>query len=98
MFASRCNYDIAEGHDQPARPIPGCSSNRGASAVRAVPRSRRSRRFRDDPSRTVVRTSTTELHRADVALPGGATLYYSGIDPHLGPIVKYAEVDPDDRA
>ena len=54
--------------------------------------------FRSDPSRTSVRTSTTELHRADAALPDGATLYYSGVDPHLGPIVKYAEVHADDRA
>ena len=54
--------------------------------------------FRSDPSRTTVRTSTTELHRADAALPDGATLYYSGVDPHLGPIVKYAEVHADDRA
>jgi hypothetical protein len=98
MFASRCNYDIAEGHDEAGQAIRVCSSNRGGSAVRAVPRSRRSRRFRSDPSRTTVRTSTTELHRADAALPDGATLYYSGVDPHLGPIVKYAEVHADDRA
>ena len=98
MFASRCNYDIAEGHDQAGQAHSGVLEQSwrlgGASGAEIAALEA----FRDDPSRTVVRTSTTELHRADVALPGGATLYYSGIDSHLGPIVKYAEVDPDDRA
>jgi len=31
-------------------------------------------------------------------VPDGATVYYADVDPHLGPIVKYAEVHADDRA
>ena len=98
MFASRCNYDIAEGHDQAGQAYSGVLEQSwrlgGASGAEVAALEA----FRDDPSRTMVRTSTTELHRADVSLPEGATLYYSGVDPHLGPIVKYAEVHVDDRA
>jgi len=98
MFASRCNYDIAEGHDEAGQAHSGVLEQSwrlgGASGAEVAALEA----FRSDPSRTTVRTSTTELHRADAALPDGATLYYSGVDPHLGPIVKYAEVHADDRA
>jgi len=98
MFASRCNYDIAEGRDATGADHSGVLEQSwrlgGASGAEVAALEA----FRDDPSRTTVRASTTELHRSDVALPAGATLYYSGVDPHLGPIVKYAEVDADARA
>jgi hypothetical protein len=98
MFASRCNYDIAEGRDAAGADHSGVLEQSwrlgGASGAEVAALEA----FRDDPSRTTVRASTTELHRSDVALPAGATLYYSGVDPHLGPIVKYAEVDADARA
>jgi len=98
MFASRCNYDIAEGRDATGAEHSGVLEQSwrlgGASGAEVAALEA----LRDDPARTMVRASTTELHRSDVALPAGATLYYPGIDPHLGPIVKYAEVHVDDRA
>ena len=98
MFASRCNYDIAEGRDATGADHSGVLEQSwrlgGASGAEVAALEA----FRDDPSRTTVHASTTEVHRSDVALPIGATLYYSGVDPHLGPIVKYAEVHGDARA
>jgi hypothetical protein len=51
----------------------------------------------DEPSRQIVRASTTELHAADVDVPQNAIVFFRGVDDHLGPIVKYAEVHDDGR-
>jgi hypothetical protein len=49
----------------------------------------------DDPALQGVRASTTEVHGPDVPVPDGAILYFSGVDDHLGPITKYAELHRD---
>jgi hypothetical protein len=49
----------------------------------------------DDPA---LQTGARIDHRgawADVPVPAGAILYFSGVDDHLGPITKYAEVHRD---
>ena len=98
FFASRCNYDVAEGRDVAGATHAGVLEQSwrlgGASGAEVAALEV----FQRDPTRTAVRTSTTELHRADVPVPDGATVYYAGTDPHLGPIVKYAEVHADGRA
>jgi len=98
FFASRCNYDVAEGRDAAGTTYSGVLEQSwrlgGASGAEIAALEVLHR----DPARTAVRTSTTELHRADVTVPDGATVYYAGTDPHLGPIVKYAEVHADARA
>ena len=97
MFASRCNYDVAEGVDAAGRHWSGVLEQSwrmgGASGAEVAAL----QALADDPSRQIVRASTTELHRADVAVPGSAIVLFDGVDDHLGPIVKYAEVHGDER-
>jgi len=51
--------------------------------------------LQEDPALQSVRASTTEVHAAGVPVPPGATLYFCGVDDHLGPITKYAQVHRD---
>ena len=37
----------------------------------------------------------TEVHGPDVPIPEGATVYFAGVDDHLGPLTKYAQVHRD---
>lgn len=96
MFASRCNYDVAQGHDAAGRPYAGVLEQSwrigGASGAEVAALEA----LCDDPSLDVVRASTVEVHGPQADVPEGATVYFSGIDEYLGPITKYALVDADD--
>jgi hypothetical protein len=93
MYASRCNYDVAQGRDAAGRACSGVLEQSwrigGASGAEVAALEA----LCDDPALERVRASTVEAHGADVAVPAGATLYYSGLDEHLGPITKYATLD-----
>ena len=97
MFASRCNYDVAQGLDAAGCACSGVLEQSwrigGASAAEVVAL----QVLADQPSRQIVRASTTELHAADVEIPESAIVFFHGVDDHLGPIVKYAEVYDDER-
>ncbi|HUG22276.1 DUF3182 family protein [Piscinibacter sp.] len=92
MFASRANYDIAQGRDAAGRVVAGVLEQSwrigGASGAEVAAL----QALRDDPSLDVVRACTVEVHAPNVAVPDGATLYFSGVDEHVGPITKYAQV------
>ena len=96
MFASRCNYDVAEGHDASGRPYSGVLEQSwrigGASGAEVAAL----QALRADAALQVVRASTVEVHGPQGSLPEGATLYFSGTDEHLGPITKYACLHADD--
>lgn len=93
MFASRCNYDIAQGVDEEGRWYSGVLEQSwrigGASGAEVAALEA----FRDDPSLPVVRASTTEVYGAHPALPAGAVLYFQGNDDKAGPITKYARLE-----
>jgi len=95
MFASRCNYDVAEGCDVSGRQCMGVLEQSwrigGASGAEVAALEA----LNDDPALQGVRASTTEVHGPDVPVPDGAILYFSGVDDHLGPITKYAELHRD---
>jgi hypothetical protein len=95
MFASRSNYDIAEGRDAAGRQCIGVLEQSwrigGASGAEVAALEA----LNDDPALLTVRASTTEVHGPNVPIPEGATLYFSGVDNHLGPITKYAQVHRD---
>jgi hypothetical protein len=95
MFASRCNYDVAEGRDASGRQCVGVLEQSwrigGASGAEVAALEV----LHDEPALQTVRASTTELHAPDVPVPEGAILYFSGVDDRLGPITKYAEVHRD---
>ena len=95
MFASRCNYDVVEGCDATGRQCVGVLEQSwrlgGASGAEVAALEA----LNDDPALQTVRASTTEVHGSGVPIPEGATLYFSGVDDHLGPITKYAQVHRD---
>ena len=95
MFASRCNYDVVQGRDAQGRLIAGVLEQSwrigGASGAEVAALEA----LRDDPDLDVVRASTVERYGSGVPVPGDATLYYCGIDEHLGMITKYARIDGD---
>ncbi|HZJ72463.1 MAG TPA: DUF3182 family protein [Planctomycetota bacterium] len=93
MFASRCNYDVVQGRDGAGRLLAGVLEQSwrigGASGAEVAALEA----LRDDPDLQVVRASTVERYGSGVPVPGDATLYYCGIDEHLGMITKYARID-----
>jgi hypothetical protein len=92
MFASRCNYDVVQGRDAQGRVVDGVLEQSwrigGASAAEVAAL----QALHDDPSLDVVRASTVEVHGRGVVVPEGATVHFSGVDEHVGPITKYAQV------
>jgi hypothetical protein len=92
MFASRCNYDVVQGRDANGRTLAGVLEQSwrigGASPAEVAAL----QALCDAPERGQVRASTVEVHAPDAPVPQGATLYFSGVDEHVGPITKYARV------
>jgi hypothetical protein len=89
LFASRRNYDVIEGTDAAGvRRVAvleqswrvGGASGAEIAAMEA---------FAADPRLDFVRAATVEIHGRDPA-PAGATVYFEGVDPVVGPITKYA--------
>ena len=92
MYASRCNYDVAHGHDALGRPLTGVLEQSwrlgGASGAEIAALEA----MRDDAMLDIVHASTVEVHGPLFVPPEGAKVYYAGVDPLVGPITKYAEV------
>lgn len=93
MFASRCNYDVAQGRDAAGRLLTGVLEQSwrigGASGAEVAALEA----LQADPALQVVRASTVERYGSNVPVPADARLYYCGIDEHLGMITKYARID-----
>lgn len=97
FFASRCNYDVAQGLDGRGHPLSGVLEQSwrigGASGAEAAAL----HAFAANPTLRRVRASTTEVYvdGDDFKLPRGAWLLYDGPDNQGGRLVKYAQVTPD---
>ena len=93
MFASRCNYDVAQGVDEEGRWYSGVLEQSwrigGASGAEIAALEA----FRDDPLLPAVRASTTEIYGAPPSLPPDATVYFQGHDDKVGPLTKYARLE-----
>ena len=89
LFASRRNYDVAEGVDAAGEHRCGVLEQSwrigGASGAEVAALMA----FRDDPSLAVVRASSVEVYGPDVSPPADATVYFQGLDAHAGPLTKY---------
>ena len=88
LFASRRNYDVAEGTDASGERRLGVleqswrvggASGAEASALAA---------FRADTALSGVRATSTEIYD-DVPVPPGASVYFDGLDDDGGRLVKY---------
>lgn len=93
MFASRCNYDIAQGIDDEGQWHSGVLEQSwrigGASGAEIAALEA----FQADPGCEAVRASTFEVYGADAIVPADAAVYFSGVDPRVGPLVKYSQLD-----
>jgi hypothetical protein len=93
MFASRCNYDIAQGIDNSGQWRSGVLEQSwrmgGASAAEVAALEA----FRADESLDVVRASTTEVY-ATGSVPADAVVYFRGVDEHAGAMTKYVRIEP----
>ena len=92
MFASRCNYDVAQGIDGEGRWRSGVLEQSwrigGASGAEIAAL----HAFRADPSLRVVHASTREVYGEGHTIPPGAWVNYEGTDRHGERLVKYVEV------
>jgi hypothetical protein len=99
MFASRRNYDVAQGLNARGQWRSGVLEQSwrigGATAAEIAALER----FRADPGLQVVRASTYEIYGASVPPPSNATIYFDGVDERVGHLIKYAvaEVHGDTR-
>ncbi|MEP6657493.1 MAG: DUF3182 family protein [Betaproteobacteria bacterium] len=94
FFASRRNYDVAQGLDAAGRRRSGVLEQSwrlgGASGAEIGALEA----FRADPSLRTVRAIAREVHGEAPVLPPHAAVYFSGIDSHVGPLTKYAWTEP----
>lgn len=95
MFASRCNYDVAQGVDTNGNWHSGVLEQSwragGASGAEVAALEA----FMQDPSLNEVRASTVELYGETPRLPEDAVVYFCGIDECVGPMTKYARIEKD---
>jgi hypothetical protein len=93
MFASRCNYDIAQGVDTRGSWRSGVLEQSwrmgGASPAEVAALEA----FRADSTLEVVRASTTEIYAAET-VPADAVVYFRGVDEHAGAMTKYVRIEP----
>lgn len=98
MYASRCNYDVAQGFDEGGRWRSGVLEQSwrigGASGAEIAALEA----FAADPALQVVRTSTHEVYPeagSPGTVPDGARVHFDGVDEEVGRLIKYAQVDRD---
>ena len=90
FYASRRNYDVAQGRDGAGRHRSGVLEQSwrlgGASGAEIGALEA----FRADPSLKIVRAMTREVYGETPALPPDAVIYFSGVDASVGALTKYA--------
>jgi len=93
LFASRRNYDIAEGTDARGHRHSGVLEQSwrvgGASGAEVAALAA----FRADPALTAARASSTEVYGDNPSLPPCATVYFQGTDVRAGPLTKYSLIE-----
>jgi hypothetical protein len=92
FFASRRNYDVAQGYDSHNKFCSGVLEQSwrvgGASPAEIVAMEA----FANDPSLVSVRTSCHEVHRI-AEVDDDCVIYFRGEDADVGTITKFARVD-----
>lgn len=94
FFASRRNYDVAQGRDAAGRRRSGVLEQSwrlgGASSAEIVALEA----FRADPSLAAVQAMAREVYGEAPDLPPTAAVFFKGTDPKVGPLTKYAWAQP----
>lgn len=98
FFASRVNYDVAQGLTAQGQWCSGVleQSWRIGGATGAELAALEA--FHGDKALRKVRASSIEKYGELDPVPAGATTYFQGDDPEVGPLTKYALVHPDGDA
>lgn len=98
MFASRRNYDVAQGTNAQGQPCSGVLEPSwrigGASGAEVMAL----RHFQAHPQTQWLRASTVERYGGSVQPPPHATILFHGVDAQVGAMLKYATVDADGDA
>ena len=93
FFASRRNYDIAQGADERGQRCSGVLEQSwrlgGASGAEIAALEA----FRADPSLRAVCARSQEIYGDRAAVPDEADVYFRGIDPRVGPLTKYTLIE-----
>lgn len=93
MFASRVNYDVAQGLDEHGTPLSGVLEQSwrigGASGAEIAAL----RAFKADPTLRSVIASTHELHADHVAVPPDARIHHDAVDDRLGRLTKFTRLE-----
>lgn len=93
FFASRINYDVAQGTNAAGRWCSGVLEQSwrmgGATAAEIAALEA----FHENPSLTLVHSKCVEIFGPLVPLPYGAVTYFRGDDPDVGLLTKYALVE-----
>ncbi|HEX8166301.1 MAG TPA: DUF3182 family protein [Beijerinckiaceae bacterium] len=93
LFASRRNYDVAQGLDAEGRRRSGVLEQSWRMGGASSAEIGALEAFRADPDLAAVRASSMEVHGGGEP-PPHAAVYFRGVDERLGPLVKYAVVEP----
>ncbi|HVL75818.1 MAG TPA: DUF3182 family protein [Noviherbaspirillum sp.] len=93
LCASRCNYDIAQGRDDEGNWLSGVLEQSwrigGASGAELLAFAA----FLGDPALQAVRATTIEVYGEAPPVPEDAQVLFSGVDPKVGRITKYARIE-----
>jgi uncharacterized protein DUF3182 len=95
LFASRRNYDVAQGVDGAGQPRSGVLEQSWRIGGASGPEVEALKAFRDDPALRSVRATSTEVYGKPPALPAGAVIHYQGDDPRIGRLTKYTLLERD---
>lgn len=93
VFASRCNYDVAQGQDESGTCHAGVLEQSWRAGGASGAELAAMEVFAAYPHVQAVRASTTEIYGESPSIPRHATVYFSGLDPRAGWITKYACMD-----
>lgn len=97
FFASRINYDIAQGVDAQGQWRSGVLEQSWRAGGATGCEIAALEAFVADPARTIAVAAGFEVH-GECQVPEGATVYFQGVDPHTGPLTKYTVIEPNAHA
>jgi len=92
FFASRTNYDVAQGLNAAGRWCSGVLEQSWRIGGATPAELAALEAFHADPELQSVRASCTEQYGPQEVPPNAATVYFEGDDPEVGLLTKYAEV------
>ncbi len=98
LFASRRNYDVAQGFDALGNWCSGVLEQSWRFGGASGPEAAALQAFRADPELSVVRAWCLEVFGESEEPPGQAIVHFRGVDERIGPMTKYTLVQAHEPA